>query len=71
MDIKEAIKNRRTIRRFKQDPIPSEILKKLINYYKKGMIKKVLIKVGIPFVPSFLVAYIITLFFGNVLMVFV
>ncbi len=32
MDIEEAIKNRRTIRRFKQDPIPSEILKKLIDY---------------------------------------
>ncbi len=32
MDIEEAIKKRRTIRRFKQDPIPSEILKKLIDY---------------------------------------
>lgn len=32
MDIEEAIYNRRTIRRFKQDPIPSEILKKLIDY---------------------------------------
>jgi Flp pilus assembly protein protease CpaA len=42
-------------------------LKKLISYYKKGKIKKVLIKVGIPFVPSFLVAYILTLLYGNVL----
>ena len=32
MDIEEAIRKRRTIRRFKQDPIPSEILKKLIDY---------------------------------------
>jgi len=32
MDIEEAIKKRRTIRRFKQDPIPNEILKKLIDY---------------------------------------
>ncbi len=32
MDIEEAIKKRRTIRRFKQDAIPSEILKKLIDY---------------------------------------
>ncbi len=32
MDVEEAIFKRRTIRRFKQDPIPSEILKKLINY---------------------------------------
>jgi len=32
MDIEEAIYKRRTIRRFKQDPIPSEIIKKLIDY---------------------------------------
>jgi len=32
MDIEEAIKKRRTIRRFTQVPIPSEILKKLIDY---------------------------------------
>jgi nitroreductase len=32
MDIEEAIKKRRTIRRFKQDTIPSDILKKLIDY---------------------------------------
>jgi len=32
MDIEEAIYKRRTIRRFKQDPIPSETLKKLIDY---------------------------------------
>ncbi|NVM17130.1 MAG: nitroreductase family protein [Candidatus Lokiarchaeota archaeon] len=32
MDIEEAIYKRRTIRRFKQNPIPSEILKKLIDY---------------------------------------
>jgi nitroreductase len=32
MDIEEVIFRRRTIRRFKQDPIPSEVLKKLIDY---------------------------------------
>ena len=32
MDIEEIINKRRTIRRFKQDPISMEILKKLINY---------------------------------------
>ena len=31
MDVEEAIKKRRTIRRFKQDPIPLETLKKLID----------------------------------------
>ena len=32
MDLEEAICKRRTIRRFNQDPIPSEMLKKLIDY---------------------------------------
>ena len=32
MDIEEAIYNRRTIRRFKQDPVPIEILKKLVDF---------------------------------------
>ena len=32
MDIEEAIRKRRTIRRFKPDPIPSDVLKKLIDY---------------------------------------
>lgn len=32
MNIEEAIYKRRTIRRYKQDPIPSDILRKLIDY---------------------------------------
>jgi nitroreductase len=32
MNLEDAIFKRRTIRRFKQEPIPSEILKKLIDY---------------------------------------
>ncbi|MFX1413841.1 MAG: nitroreductase family protein [Promethearchaeota archaeon] len=32
MEIEKAIYSRRTIRRFKQDPIPIELLKKLIDY---------------------------------------
>ena len=31
-------------------------------------IKKILVKEGIPFVPSFLVAFVITFIFGNPLM---
>ncbi|MHA1724777.1 MAG: nitroreductase family protein, partial [Promethearchaeota archaeon] len=31
MDVEEAIINRRTIRRYKQEEIPIDILKKLIN----------------------------------------
>jgi len=51
--------------------IEKKQLKKLISYYNKGKIKRVLIKIGIPFIPSFLIAYILTLIFGNVLMMFV
>lgn len=40
------------------------LLKKLYNQKK---IKTVLVKEGIPFVPSFLFAYLTTLFFGNLL----
>jgi nitroreductase len=32
MDLEECIKKRRTIRRFKQDPISLEILRKLVDY---------------------------------------
>jgi hypothetical protein len=42
-------------------------IKKLIQLYNKGKIKKVLIKVGIPFVPSFLIAYLLTMLSGNLL----
>jgi len=48
--------------------IEKKQLNKLIAYYKKGKIKKVLIKIGIPFVPSFLIAYIMTLMLGNLLL---
>ncbi len=51
--------------------IEKKQLKQLISYYKKGKVKKVLIKTGIPFVPSFLVAYLMTFFFGNIFLLFV
>ncbi len=38
---------------------------KLIALYKRGKVKRILIKEGIPFVPSFFVAYLVTLIFGN------
>ncbi|MBI2656261.1 hypothetical protein HYX03_00805, partial [Candidatus Woesearchaeota archaeon] len=43
-------------------------IKKLIGFYRQGKIKKILIKEGIPFVPSFLIAFIVTLIFGSPLM---
>ncbi len=40
-------------------------IKKLISLKKKKKLKKVLIKYGIPFVPSFLIAFTVTYFYGN------
>lgn len=42
--------------------ISKENIQKLIDYMKQGKIKEVTIKEGIPFVPSFLLAFIVTLF---------
>lgn len=43
-------------------------IRKLVEFYKKGKVKRILIKEGIPFVPSFLIAFIVTFMFGNALM---
>jgi Flp pilus assembly protein protease CpaA len=42
------------------------IEKKQIGILKRSRIQKILIKDGIPFVPSFLIAFVFTYFFGNV-----
>lgn len=46
------------------------ITKEQINKLRKLGIEKVPVKVGIPFVPSFLLGMIITMFFGNLLTYF-
>ncbi len=50
--------------------IEKKNIKKLIELYKKGKIKNVLIKIGIPFVPSFFIAFIVTLIYGNLIFFF-
>jgi len=47
--------------------ISKKQIRELLKLYKQKKINTVLIKEGIPFVPSFLIAYIITLFIGNIL----
>jgi Flp pilus assembly protein protease CpaA len=37
----------------------------LVSLYRKRKVRSVLIKEGIPFIPSFLAAYVLTYFFGN------
>ena len=46
-------------------------IRKLIELYKKGKVKKILIKEGVPFVPSFFAAYVVTLMFGNLVFLIV
>jgi Flp pilus assembly protein protease CpaA len=46
----------------------TEDLKKLRQLKRQGKLNKVSIKVGIPFVPAFLISLIITLAFGNVIL---
>jgi len=48
--------------------IDKKQIKLLVEFYKKRKIKKILVKEGIPFVPSFLIAFIVTFIFGNPLM---
>ena len=45
--------------------IEKKQIKRLIELYKQGRVKKILIKEGIPFVPSFLIAFAVTWMFGN------
>ena len=45
--------------------IEKKKIKKLIEFYKRGKVRKILIKEGIPFVPSFFVALFDSLVYGN------
>jgi len=45
--------------------IEKKQIKQLIAYKRKGKISKILIKEGIPFVPSFLTSFLITMWLGN------
>ncbi|MBL7056186.1 prepilin peptidase [Candidatus Woesearchaeota archaeon] len=50
--------------------IEKKQIKKLISLYKKKKVRKILVKEGIPFVPSFLIAFIVTLVMGNLVLLF-
>ena len=47
--------------------IEKKQIRELLKLYRQNKIKNVLVKEGIPFVPSFLIAYIITLIWGNLI----
>ncbi|MBW2976016.1 A24 family peptidase [Candidatus Woesearchaeota archaeon] len=43
----------------------------LVKLYKQGKVRKILIKEGIPFVPSFFIAYVATLVYGNLVLLMI
>lgn len=51
--------------------IEKKQIQQLIKLKKNGKIEKVLVKEGIPFVPSFLIAFVISLVWGNLAMMFI
>ncbi len=51
--------------------ISSQQIKQLIKLKQKGKIRQILIKEGIPFIPSFLFGFVITWMFGNVVLLFI
>lgn len=66
--VNDVFVNRQYICGPKDLGIDKKQIRKLIEFYKKGKVRKILIKEGIPFVPSFLIAFVVTLMFGNPLM---
>lgn len=63
----DVVVNGKTICTHKDLGVDKAQIKKLIALYSRGKIKKVLLKTGIPFVPSFLLAFLLILWKGNVL----
>lgn len=51
--------------------IEKKNIKRLIQLYNQGKVKKILVKEGIPFVPSFFIAFIMTILYGNIILLFV
>ena len=49
----------------KENGITPSQIRKLIALYKRGKIKTILVKEGIPFVPSFLIGFVITMAIGD------
>jgi prepilin signal peptidase PulO-like enzyme (type II secretory pathway) len=43
-------------------------INKLVKLYEQGKIRRVKIKEGMPFVPNFFLAYVVTFFWGNVIL---
>lgn len=50
--------------------VEKQQIRKLIELYRRGKIRTVLVKEGIPFAPAFLIAYLMVVFSGNIFFAF-
>ena len=66
--VKEVYVNKKYICGPKDLGIEKKQIRQLMELYKRRKVGKILIKEGIPFVPSFFVAFIVTFMLGNPLM---
>src|SRR3989338_6540143 len=69
--VKNVVVDKKYVTGPKDLGISKSQIRKLVELHRKGKVKKILIKEGIPFVPSFLIAFIITFLFGNVLILLI
>ena len=65
--VKDIIVNKKRICGPKDLGISRKQIKILLKLKQNGKIKKITIKEGIPFIPSFLLAFIVTIILGNLL----
>jgi len=68
--VKDISYKNKIIAKKKEYGLSKQELKKLNELYKDKKITKVWIKIGMPFIPNFLIAFIITYSFGNILFLF-
>lgn len=68
---KDVYVNRKYVCGPKDLGIEKSQIRQLLKYKHLGKIKKVLIKEGIPFVPSFLIAFLVSVKFGNLLLILI
>ncbi|RMF55148.1 A24 family peptidase [Candidatus Woesearchaeota archaeon] len=66
--VKDIIIDKKRVCGPKDLGISKDQIKQLIAFKKQKKISKVLIKEGIPFVPSFLFGFVITVLFGNLIL---
>ncbi len=62
---KDVVVGSKTITGPKDLGVSKKQIAQLKRLYSRGRVKRIPIKVGIPFVPSFLIAFIVTMAFGN------